>query len=78
MTPPPLPDTDKDDADTDTGGDTGNETKPDNSLVYEYDAARDCYKVVDIGGYQDSVLVVPGEYNGKPVKIIGKDAFYEC
>ncbi len=68
------------DINTDTDSDNPSDEPPlaNNDLIYEYDEERDCYKVVDIGGYKDSVLVIPGEYKGKPVKIIGKYAFYGC
>ena len=48
-------------------------TKASNGL--EYTLINSTYTVTGIGSCKDSMIVIPKEYNGKPVTTIGKDAF---
>ena len=41
----------------------------------EFELREDSYAVVGLGAYETGNLVIPSEYNGKPVTIIGESAF---
>ncbi len=41
----------------------------------EFELREDSYAVVGLGAYEEGNLVIPSEYNGKPVTIIGESAF---
>ena len=45
-------------------------------LVYELSADETYYTVTSVGTCSDDHIIVPSEYNGKPVKAIGRVAFY--
>lgn len=44
-------------------------------LEYRFDEYYDCYTVVGIGSCTDEVVVIPDEYEGKPVTTIWPEAF---
>lgn len=41
----------------------------------EFELREDSYAVVGLGTYEEGNLVIPSEYNGKPVTVIGESAF---
>lgn len=45
------------------------------SSPLEFELREDSYAVVGMGTYESGNLVIPSEYNGKPVTIIGESAF---
>lgn len=57
---------------------TGNDDTNTNSLDYELIDNGNAYRVTGIGTYDSSNLIIPDEYNGKPVTEIRDIAFYGC
>lgn len=49
-----------------------------NNLKFNLNADLASWSVTDIGSYKDADIVIPAEYNGKPVTSIGDGAFYGC
>ena len=47
-------------------------------LVYSLDSNKNSYTVTGIGDCTDKYIVIPSEYNSKPVKSIGSWAFEGC
>ena len=45
------------------------------SSALEFELRENAYAVVGLGTYESGNLVIPSEYNGKPVTIIGEGAF---
>ena len=52
--------------------------KPSEGLEFIYYKDEDFYQVTDIGSCQDSEVVVPLTYQGKPVTGVTREAFYQC
>ncbi len=47
-------------------------------LEYELNEDEESYAVVSIGTVKSKQLVIPAEYEGKPVTVIAERAFYRC
>ncbi len=56
----------------------GNNLKTSDGLSFELSSDGTYYTVIGIGSCNDTYLVIPSAYNNKPVKAIGKEAFYNC
>lgn len=46
-----------------------------NTPSLEYELLGESYAVVGLGDYEDGILNIPSQYNGKPVTAIGAEAF---
>lgn len=51
---------------------------PSEGLEYKISQDNNGYTVTGIGSCRDSDIVLPAEYDGKPVTSIGNYAFYQC
>ncbi len=47
-----------------------------NGMVYELNADKSSYTLVDVGTCKDTHIFIPNNYNGLPVTAIGDEAFY--
>ncbi|MBQ8146447.1 MAG: leucine-rich repeat protein [Clostridia bacterium] len=60
------------------GDDTEEPLRPSEGLEYALSEDGTYYTLTGIGTCTDSKVVIPGEYNGLPVRMIGKNAFENC
>ncbi len=47
-------------------------------FVYDYDSTEGCYAITGTSACNGKALIIPSEYNDKPVKVIMGSAFKDC